>query len=137
MKLLLLISILLLTAQAFAQRAVEPVRIALTTSGESGPAAALDRELRAALRKLAEPTENEQRKPVDVVFVNLRVNFDIVITVARLEDTGCVGLVASMVVTGADGKQTQSIHSGRDAIKLAAHLAARLNIRYFQQARRK
>lgn len=123
-------------AQERKPQPLQPVRVSLETGGEAGLAVSLDRELRAALRKLAEPAENEQRRPVDVAFVNLRADYDVTVAVARLEDVGCVGLVASMTVTGAAGNKMQSVHSGGNASKLAAHLALRLDQRYFQLRRK-
>jgi|SRR5215813_3280880 len=121
MKILLLFS--LLSVPAFAQKAIEPIRVSLI-------------ERQADCAEFSRAFREELRHFPDVAVVTRRVDFEVHIAAARLlDDDGVVfGYAATLLVVRGKDKY-HSIYVGRSEALLAHRVVAELNARFLEPKR--
>lgn len=122
----ILFCILLMTGAAMAQKAIEPIRVSLTTRTPD-------------CAEFSQAFRDELRKFDDVAVVRNKPDFEIHIAAAELRDDNDMvfGYVATLlVIKTKSGEKYHSIHTGADAARLARRLVTELDKEFFEPKRR-
>lgn len=116
----------LLSGVVMAQaRTVQAVRVEVVSASQEPEAQELKRLVHTALRKRG-----------DIVFpATGGLDFSIALTATELDDGKCRGLVAAMLIVGADRQPLLSIHTGASIQALSEHLVRELALKFAQQGR--
>jgi hypothetical protein len=121
-------TILLALPQAFAQRAVEPVRVNLKLVEET-----------ADNREFSDSLRHELNRFRDVAITTKRVDYDVTTVTTPITERGQLKgyACAVLIMTPDTGRFRLSIETGATLPAMAANLADYLNKQYFEKRGRK
>jgi hypothetical protein len=122
----ILLLLLLLSVPAFAQKAVEPIKVSVSTRAPDCP------QFEAALRA-------ELGKHGDIAFAARKADFEIYASCAELRDDDGAAFGYSASLWLADAKSKDKYHStyvGRDAALLARRIVEEVDKEFFQPRRK-